>query len=1162
MPEITLNVQGMTCSACTASVTEALEQLPLVTEAAVSLLTSEAKVKYSMPLNPQSLVIAVEDCGFDARIVTRPSESFKSSSTASPASDASNTTFNTTLTIVGMTCSACSSSVAEAIERLDGVRSCSISLLTHEAKIAHASLLLAQVLIATVEECGFDASLLSSTESSNILNSTFSVSGMTCGACSASIISRLDTMPGIISADVSQITNEALVTHTSIIEPIQIKEAIEDCGFDVSILLSKATSGNIRSSETSGNMCNSNSTIDDITLQVYGLQEDTDLSVFQYNTEAILNSLPGVLSFHFVFHGSGEDASIYTSSNDGNIESLLDVLRVRLSTDITGVRVLVDALNSMDERYSYTIFNSIDQSLSSQLKILSKANDIKHWRTTFLASLGIGLPIIAINATQCLDFSKNLMIIDGLFLLSVVQLALGTFVLFVLGASFFRRFKFFLLNKGHGANMDVLICISTVITYTFSLISIALSVWSGQNEGPPKVLFDTISMLICFVSFGKWIENRAKGATSFALSRLLSLAPTTCLIVLCQEDFDSKNLEQLSLYPIREVSIDLIQNNDIVVVVPGSKMPVDGVIIHGQTEVDESVVTGESLPVHKEPGSRVIGGSINGPAVIYVRVTGAGKNSQLHQIINVVKDSQVNKAPVQRFADYIAARFVFFILGLSLLTLMFWVICARYYSNILPTIFHKDINGKYYVCFKLAISVIVVACPCALGLAAPTAVMVGTGVGASHGALIKGGDVLEKANDVDVILFDKTGTLTSGEMQIVNYKHFLNNTFTEQAWWNLVGSLETNSEHPTAKAIVKFARSKLGMSFEEDCFNSTLRNLKIAPGMGISADVTSEGSSKQVAIGSVKLVVKDFPKARSLLSKVLENELDNSIGTICHVVIDGHYAGYIELSDSIKPCAREVVQYLQQKAKYQVGIITGDSNKVAQEVGAQLGIPQGNIFAEVLPIDKDKIIQDIRVRFGGPKNVSIAFVGDGINDAPALVRADLGMAVSSGTEIAVDSADVVLLGSEGSKNDLYGIITALGISSATFRKIKWNFFCACIYNLVMLPFAMGCFLPFNLMLSPAAAAGAMACSSISVVLNSLMLKRWTPPLIKTDESFNVEESEITSFSLKDSSVDDFDAVKRRNSPFKLRWVKSRKSLNKLSPFARKSAQEYELLDSN
>lgn len=1071
MPVVTLAVLGMTCSACTASVTEALERIPQVQQASVSLLTNEAKVTYSAPLDPQRLVEAIEDCGFNATLFMDHTDD--------------STLFTTTLNVTGMTCSACSSSVSEALQSHGGVQKCTVSLLTNEAKVVHTSAVLSQKLVSVVEDCGFDTSVAQTTA-----------------------------------------------------------QKIEKCGFNAALVPLRPAPGQNNLSDT-------------VLLRIYGLSDTTNFPVYQHNVQAVLTSLSGVLSFEFRLHSQKDKEDLY--SPDSNIESLIDILEVRIASELTGVRVLIDALSAIDSQYQYAIFNSIDQSLSLQLKIISRANDILYWRRIFYSTLSLGVPTIALNATQNFAFWHRYILTDGLFVVTILQLALASVVLFVFGMSFFKRFKFFLVNKGRSANMDVLVCISSSITYCFSLISIALSVWSGETTGPPRVFFDTIVMLFAFVSFGKWIENKAKGATSFALSRLLSLTPSTCLIVLCDE-YDSKHPENLSKFPTRDIPIDLIQKDDIVVVILGSKMPIDGVILFGETDVDESVITGESLPVHKAPGSHVIGGSINGPCVVYVQVTGAGKNSQLHQIINTVRDLQVNKAPVQRFADFIAARFMYVILGLSLLTLIFWLVCAKFFSDLLPAVFHKDANGPYFVCFNLAISVIVVACPCALGLAAPTAVMVGTGVGATHGALIKGGDVLEKANDVNVILFDKTGTLTRGEMDVVNSRQVATGQdLDEDTWWNLVGALEAKSEHPIARAIVNEARKKLGHSFAQDTFQSTLSDLKALPGMGLSANILLEGRTYNVAVGNITLLLKRYPEVRVLLEKVLENELANSMSTICHVLVDKQYRGYMELSDSIKSSARDVIQYLQHQGHYQVGMVSGDSIKVAQKVGSQLGISEGNIFGDVFPIEKDKIVESIRGRFGGPKNVSIAFVGDGINDAPALVRSDLGMAISSGTGIAVDSAEVVLLGSEGSSQDLQLVITALEVSQATFSKIKWNFFFACIYNAFMLPLAMGCFLPFNLMISPAVAAGAMACSSISVVLNSLALKSWKPPKID-DARFDVHESDVQSFSLKHSSLEEFNAIKRNGIYRRIGWFGLKKGPRSLSDFfSRSSPQEYELL---
>ncbi|KAM9933232.1 hypothetical protein OXX80_007149 [Metschnikowia pulcherrima] len=1154
MREALILVRGMTCAACSGSITDALEANPSVKKAGVSLITNEAKVTFSSELDPETLIAIIEDCGFDASLIS------VSTQDSGPVA--------TNIDIMGMTCGACSSSITEALEQEKGVMSASVSLLTNSAKITHDSSVSVESLVSTIEDCGFDATLASSTSTADLSDviieeTRLEVSGMTCGACSASISEALYKLPGVVDASVSQITNAAHIRHESILKPEMIRETIEDCGFDARLI----------SSELLQRESQSKNQKEEFVLQIYGINEDTDVPALQYNVEAVLNSMPGVDHFQFVFKGQAHIEELENDTSDLGPGSLIDELQVTLNTTETGIRQLLDALNGVDSQIQFIISNSVDQSLNSQLKLLSKAKDIQYWRSNFYYSLLAGVPTVVLSFTENTPFWRKLTFFHGLYLVSLIELALATYILFHLGAVFFKKFKVFIRHKGKNANMDVLVCISTLVSYLFSVFSMFLSVWSGQMDKPPKVLFETVAMLVCFVSFGKWIENRAKGATSSALSKLMSLTPTTCTII-----DDPAQLEKITKTSMandttkeniaaevssRTIPIDLIQKNDVAVVSAGGKIPADGQILYGSTDVDESIITGESLPVHKTVGDSVIGGSINGPFLIYMRVSGAGKNSQLHQIINIVKESQVNKAPVQRYADYVAARFVAFVLCLSCATLLFWVLCSKFYAQTLPSAFMKDENGKYFVCLKLAISVIVVACPCALGLAAPTAVMVGTGVGATYGALIKGGDVLEKASGVNVILFDKTGTLTRGELQIAQARPVLDNIkVSEKQWWTLIGAVEVHSEHPTGRAITAHARKILSMSFEEDTFQASIHDFKVLTGMGVTAQITLDGTVFNVAVGNKKMVVKQYASAREALATVLDAELQNCVSSISHVVINGQYCGYLEMLDTIKPCAKDALDYLQHVEHYQVGIVTGDNKEVAHRIGAELGVPKGNIFSEVSPIDKDKIVAQLRERFGGQQNISIAFVGDGINDAPALVQADIGMAISTGTDIAIDSAEVVLMGSQGHTNDLFGIVTALQVSQASFSKIKWNFFCATVYNFLMLPFAMGCFLRYGLMLSPVTAAGAMACSSVSVVLNSLLLKNWKPPKVRECvKNLYIHEDAIgNEFSLKESTLQEFNAVKRGRLGHKVRvFGGSRIWANLTRKFRRQT--DYEMVDS-
>lgn len=1137
-----LAVSGMTCAACSGSVTDALESLPEVTSASVSLLTNEAKVVHFASTSPDQLAEAVEDCGFDAKVIlTKTDMAF----------------LTTTVSILEMTCAACSGSITEALEKIEGVQNVSVSLLTNTGKITHTHDISPQDIVSTIEDCGFDAvvelTVGSPKKTSEAVHTYFIVKGMTCGACLALITEVLSSLPGVKNASVLQMTELAVVEHDQEITAAALRNAIEGCGFDATVVRSL-----IKAPED-------HNVVQELILQVYGIDHATDLSLFEYNVDALLNSLAGVQESQFVSKGQLDPEQLL--SNSHHQEQLIDELRVTLNTSLTGIRTLVDALNGVDEQFQFVILNSVDQSLTSQLKLLLKTRDIQYWRSNFFASLLFGVPVIALSMTESTHFWRSHMIIHGLYWVSVLEFTLATHILFHLGALFFKKFGVFIRHRGRNANMDVLVCISTLISYTFSVYSIILSVWTGQTNKPPKVLFETVTMLVSFVSFGKWIENKAKGATSTALSKLMSLAPTTCLIVTDVDKFESlvsaeDEKNSISELPTRNIGIDLLQTDDIALVLPGGKVPADGILEYGQSEIDESIITGESLPVTKKKGDFVIGGSINGPYLIYIRVTGAGKNSQLHQIIDIVKDSQVKKAPVQRFADYIAARFVAAVLFLSALTLIVWVtICLNSVGEQLPKAFSKDENGKYFVCLKLAISVVVVACPCALGLAAPTAVMVGTGVGAQHGALIKGGDILEKASGVNVILFDKTGTLTTGEMTVHNLKKATK--FSSDIWWNLIGSTEVNSEHPTGRALTKYAKEQIGMKFEDDTFDALISEFEVLMGLGVRATVTIDNISYKVAVGNKKMVVKHYEDARHILARELEGELAKSVMTVAHVIVNGEYTGYIELSDTIKPKAREVMDYLQHVEHYQVGIVTGDNKVVAEAIGARLGVPKGNIFGEVLPAEKDKVITDLRDRLGGEENVCVAFVGDGINDAPALVQADIGMAISTGTDIAIDSAEVVLMSSSDKhRNDLGGVITALQVSAATFRKIKWNFVCATVYNLVMMPFAMGCFLPFNLMLSPPAAAATMACSSVSVVVNSLMLKNWIQPNIELAlENVRLNEENVgePEFTLKSGTLAEFNRVKKGTFSSKYGKIRSR------SIFSRKvkltESPGYEMLPS-
>lgn len=1153
---VTLLVSGMTCGSCSATLTEALQKAGGIRKADVSLLTEEAKVEFDPKLiDVPAIVGVVEDCGFDAK-VTVPPKRARTPVAAVPEH------IVTKMAISGMTCGACSAGITEALEDIPGVFKVSVSLLTESALVEHDSAVTLEQLRESVEDRGFEATIESSKQlrsslKQQLFKTTINVIGMTCGACSASITEALEANPNVILATVSLLTNEACVRHNEKLSVDIICGIIENCGFEAVLAHSipESVSGDDSAEDS----------IDDVSMEIFGITENTDLERLSYDIEAVFQQLPGIIDFKVAFINPTKDdfvtysnsealRAIQSNDHDGSREeneNLVNELYITYDSNEVGIRDIFDALNSIEDGiYLFAILNSIDQSYTAQLKLLSRVKEIQYWRSNLIQALIFGVPVLVMTHIQNINFwRETTMLFDGCYLVSLIEFVLATYNQFVLAKVFNKKFLQFVTNGGKSATMDVLVCISTSISYYFSVIYIFVSVWYGTKGMPPKLLFDTSFMLVIFISLGKLLENKAKGATLTALSQLMALAPNLCTIVQDPREYDlvhQDNPSELKSLSLRDISVDLIQKNDVAIVVPGAKIPADGVICFGECEIDESLITGESLPVFRGIGDAVIGGSVNGASLIHIKVTRLGKKSQLQQIINLVKESQVNKAPVQRYADWLAARFVPTVLVLALLTLIFWIILTIVAPKRLPKVFFGK-EEKFFVCLKIAISVVVVACPCALGLAAPTAIMVGTGVGATHGVLIKGGEVLENANSVEVILFDKTGTLTTGKMQVVNY--CIDEFKDTRKWWNLVAGVEMNSEHPIAQAIVAESRKQLGLTFTHDRIECVISDFQVYPGMGVSAKVDSH----MVLVGNSKLVREHFP---TLSQSIEAHEKDLEVlGSIAHVIIDEKYHGTLQLADSLKENARDVIRHLQKS--YEVGMVTGDNFKVAQSIAQQVGIPSSNVFCEVSPIEKDKVINEVKDRFG----CRVCFIGDGINDAPALAQADVSMAISTGSDIAMESADIVIL----SPDDLSGVVNALELASLTVRKLKINFLWAAIYNLIMLPFAMGVFLKWNIMLPPIAAGCAMMLSSVSVVLSSLTLKWYRPANIEKrsdiDYEFKIDEEQQIGqrVSLKLGTRDDLLNQKK----FYGVPIKSRKLISRLwnrIKGGNTSREAYELLE--
>lgn len=584
-------------------------------------------------------------------------------------------------------------------------------------------------------------------------------------------------------------------------------------------------------------------------------------------------------------------------------------------------------------------------------------------------------------------------------------------------------------------NMDSLIAIGTSAAFIYGIYAI-VQIYGGNGEYANELYFETGGVILTLITLGKYLESVTKGKTSEAIKKLMGLAPKTAIIIR-----DGKEVE---------ISIDEVEVGDVIVVKPGEKMPVDGIVLEGNTSVDESMLTGESIPVEKNAGDNIIGASINKNGTIKYKATKVGKDTALAQIIKLVEDAQGSKAPIAKLADVISSYFVPVVIALSIVSALAWYFLGGKSPIFALTIF---------------ISVLVIACPCALGLATPTAIMVGTGKGAENGVLIKSGVALETTHKIKTIVFDKTGTITEGKPKVTDI--VVANGIKEDELLQLTASAEKGSEHPLGEAIVKGAEEKELKFKNLDAF-------KAIPGHGIEVRI----DEKEILAGNRKLMVERNISLENL--EEASNKLAEEGKTPMYVAIEGKLAGIIAVADTVKENSKKAIEHLH-KMGIEVAMITGDNKRTAEAIAKQVGIDR--ILAEVLPQDKANEVKKLQAE--GKK---VAMVGDGINDAPALAQADIGIAIGSGTDVAMESADIVLM-----RSDLMDVPTAIQLSKSTIRNIKQNLFWAFGYNTLGIPVAMGVLYIFGgPLLNPMIAAAAMSLSSVSVLTNALRLKRFKP----------------------------------------------------------------------
>lgn len=707
-----------------------------------------------------------------------------------------------------------------------------------------------------------------------------------------------------------------------------------------------------------------------------------------------------------------------------NIENSLKKTKgvVSASVNFASEKAIVDFDESIaDEVKLKKVIKNLGYDVVEETKEVGKEKEVRDkeantLRNLFIISLILSIPIFVLSFPEWFKLEFPLQ--------NIILLILATPVQFYVGWRFYKGTFFALRAKT--ATMDTLVAVGTSAAYIYSAVITLV-----QFEG--FVYFDTSAVLITFIILGKWLEALSKGKASEAIKKLMGLQPKTAIII-------RKGKEV-------EISIDDVVVGDVIVVKPGERIPVDGIVVSGSSFVDESMISGESMPVEKKKGSKVIGATMNEHGSFRFKASKVGKDTVLHQIIKLVDEAQGSKAPIQRLADKVSAYFVPAVIIIAVVSFLLWFF-----------VFDKS----FIFSLNVFTAVLIIACPCALGLATPTAIMVGSGKGAELGILIKGAEALENAHKISTVVFDKTGTLTNGRPNVTDIVAV---NSSEKDILLFASIAEKSSEHPLAEAI-------LSKADEKNLKVPDASSFKAVPGFGIVAKY----KSSNILFGNRKLLSKNKIKINDLEKKI--SSLESEGKTVMILAVNKKVLGIVAVADTLKDSSKTAVQRLKSMGK-KVVMITGDNKRTADAIAKQLGIDF--VLAEVLPQDKEKEIKKLQ-KAG---NI-VAMVGDGINDAPALAQADVGIAVGSATDVALEAGQIVLM-----SNDIKDVANAIDLSNYTIKKIRQNLFWAFFYNSIGIPIAAGILYPFTgFLLNPMIAGIAMAFSSVSVVSNSLLMKRY------------------------------------------------------------------------
>ncbi len=861
---------------------------------------------------------------------------------------------------------------------------------------------------------------------------TFAVGGMTCASCSAIIEKVLGKTEGIGSATVNLALERLTTTYDPhVLDPGAIAEKVGSIGYTAT-LLSSVGDVSAAASRPAGPAGR-------ITLAITGMTCASCSAII----EKVVGKIDGV-----------ESVSVNLATNTGIVE---------FNPEVVGVDDIISAIKGAG--YGATV--KVDLALGSEKVDVQAEAQAQAYQTEvhmFFFALAFSIPLVVIAMIPPFMTLVPLKISEWLasavggawnpmMVSKYLMFALATPVQFVAGWRFYRG-AFHAIKRLSGS-MDLLVAIGTSAAYFYSVA--ATFVPAVQME---PSFYETSALLITFVLLGKLLEARAKGRTSDAIKKLIGLAAKTARIVRGGEELD---------VPIEQVVV-----GDLIVVRPGEKVPVDGLVMSGSSAVDESMLTGEPIPVEKNAGDQVIGATTNKLGSFTFRATKVGADTALAQIVRLVEEAQGSKAPVQRFADRISAVFVPTVIVAAVLTFLFWAFAGPLifgtqpdptgsFALLQPILMAASINGWWIAALLAGIAVVVIACPCALGLATPTAIMVGTGRGAENGILIKSGDALETAYKISAIVFDKTGTLTHGKPEVTDIE--LAEGHDTARMFTFAAALEKNSEHPLAEAVMARAKAD-GIAIPE------VEGFSAIPGHGVEGVVTG----MRVAFGNRKLMAREGIEIGAFEERIAQLESEGK--TVMLVGVNGQkLAGLIAVADTLKPNSAEAVRRLRS-GDVKVYMITGDNRRTAEAIAKLVGIPATQVLAEVLPEHKAEEVAKLQA-----EGLIVAMVGDGINDTPALAQADVGIAMGAGTDVAMETGGIVLI-----KNDLRDVVTAIELSRRTMRKIRQNFVWALGYNTVLIPVAaVGLLSPF-----PWIAGAAMAFSSVSVVTNSLLLRRFKP----------------------------------------------------------------------